>query len=253
MEPVRLTRNHGSHHAAERHVGPALYVPRRPPSVSVVIPTLNEAENLPFVLERIPEWVTQVVIVDGNSTDGTVEVARRCYPDALILQQRGTGKGDALVTGFGACTEDVIVTLDADGSTDPREIPRFVAALNTGGDFAKGSRFVTGGGSEDLTIVRRIGNRTLRSVVNGLWRSKYSDLCYGYNAFWRRCLPDLRLDCSGFEVETLMSIRAIDANLHVVEVPSHEARRLQGTSNLSAWRDGWRVFRTIMAERIRPR
>lgn len=246
-----------AHHVANslgavRHQRPVLAAARRPPTVSVVIPTLNEAENVRFVLERIPEWVTQVVVVDGHSVDGTIDVVRSCYPQALILEQEGKGKGDALITGFRACTEDIIVTLDADGSTDPAEIPRFVVALNTGGDFAKGSRFVTGGGSDDLTVLRRWGNRGLRLVVNGLWRSRYSDLCYGYNAFWRRCLPDLRVDCSGFEVETLMSIRALNANLNVVEVPSHESRRLQGSSNLSTWRDGWRVLRTIVAERIRP-
>ena len=79
--------------------------------------------------------------------------------------------------------------LDADGSTDPAEIPRFVAALLAGADFAKGSRFIAGGGSTDITTMRRIGNWGLAKVVNSLWGGQYSDLCYGYNAFWRRCLP----------------------------------------------------------------
>ena len=221
-------------------------------TVSVVIPTLNEAENLPSVLDRLPPGVHEVVIVDGRSTDDTVVVARRCRPDAMIVEQSGKGKGNALTCGFWAATGDIIVMLDADGSTDPGEIPRFVAALLSGADFAKGSRFLTGGGSSDITAIRRLGNRVLSSTVNKLWRVNYSDLCYGYNAFWRRCLPFIAPDCNGFEVETLMNIRAARANLLIHEVPSFEYDRRFGVSNLSAHRDGIRVLRTIVAERVRP-
>jgi hypothetical protein len=89
-------------------------------------------------------------------------------------------------------------------------------------------------------------------MVNRLWGVNYSDLCYGYNAFWRRCLPQLSPDCNGFEVETLMNIRAARAGLSIHEVPSAEGDRQHGTSNLNARRDGIRVLRTIVAERIRP-
>ena len=220
--------------------------------VSVVIPTLNEAENLPGVLQAIPTNIHEVIIVDGRSSDATVEVARRCYHDIVVIQQTGKGKGNALACGFWASTGDVIVMLDADGSTDPHEIPRYVAALLGGADFAKGSRFLNGGGSDDITLVRRIGNWVLSSAVSRMWNVRYSDLCYGYNAFWRSCLPYLAPDCSGFEVETLMNIRAARANLVIHEVPSYEYERSSGMSNLNAHRDGIRVLRTIVAERIRP-
>jgi glycosyltransferase involved in cell wall biosynthesis len=220
--------------------------------VSVVIPTLNEARNLPHVFARMPVDVAEVVVVDGHSTDDTVEVARSLWPGVVVLQQPGRGKGDALACGFRAARGDIIVMLDADGSTDPAEIPRFVAALLTGADFAKGTRFVTGGGSADITRVRRAGNRVLSGLVNAMWSVGYSDLCYGYNAFWSRCLPDVLPDCAGFEVETLMSVRVAKRRLKVVEVPSFEAPRRYGVSNLHARRDGMRVLRTILAERIRP-
>jgi hypothetical protein len=142
--------------------------------------------------------------------------------------------------------------LDADGSTDPTEIPRFVAALLAGADFAKGSRFIAGGGSADITRIRRLGNWGLAKVVNGFWGGRYSDLCYGYNAFWRRCLPLINPDCGGFEVETLINIRAARTGLRVFEVPSFEHDRRHGVSNLNARRDGMRVLRTILAERVRP-
>ncbi|HWE54170.1 MAG TPA: glycosyltransferase family 2 protein [Acidimicrobiales bacterium] len=221
-------------------------------SVSVVIPTLNEELNLPDVLSRIPAGVAEVIVVDGNSTDRTVEVARRMRPDAVIVMQQGKGKGNALTTGFWSATGEIIVMLDADGSTDPAEIPRFVAALLAGADFAKGSRFLAGGGSADITPLRRLGNKALARTVNSLWNVQYSDLCYGYNAFWRRCLPLISPDSRGFEVETLMNIRAARADLKIYEVPSYEHERQHGVSNLNARKDGIRVARTILAERLRP-
>lgn len=221
-------------------------------TVSVVIPTLNEAKNLPDVFARIPRGVFEVIIVDGHSTDGTVEVARQLRPDVVIVNQNGRGKGNALSCGFWSATGEIVVMLDADGSTDPAEIPRYVAALLAGADFAKGSRFLSGGGSDDITLLRRVGNWVLAKTVSSMWDVNYSDLCYGYNAFWRRCLPSVAPDCRGFEVETLMNIRAARADLVIHEVPSYEYERRHGVSNLSAHRDGIRVLRTIIAERVRP-
>jgi glycosyltransferase involved in cell wall biosynthesis len=220
--------------------------------ISVVMPTLNEADNLPHVFERMPRELFEVLLIDGNSTDGTVDLAKQLWPNLKLIPQTGAGKGNALACGFWAASGDIIVMLDADGSTDPAEIPRFVAALLAGADFAKGSRFIAGGGSADITTLRRVGNWLLAKMVNGIWGGQYSDLCYGYNAFWRRCLPFIIPDCDGFEVETLISIRAARAGLRIHEVPSFEHDRRHGTSNLNARRDGMRVLRTILSERLRP-
>jgi glycosyltransferase involved in cell wall biosynthesis len=221
-------------------------------SVSVVLPVRNEARNLPWVFDRMPRGVDEVVLVDGSSSDETVAVAKEHWPSLVVLHQEGEGKGDALMRGFAAATGDIVVMLDGDGSTDPAEIPRFVAALLAGADFAKGSRFLAGGGSADITRVRRLGNRVLAAMVNTLWGARYSDLCYGYNAFWSRCTSAVMAECRGFEVETLMNIRVARSGLQVVEVPSFEHNRRHGVSNLNARRDGARVLRTIIAERIRP-
>ncbi len=222
-------------------------------TVGVVIPTLNEAENLPYVLRRLPAWVNEVIVVDGHSTDDTVAVAKAFRPDVTVIHQDGKGKGNALACGFRAVTSDITVMLDADGSTDPEEIPRFVAALTNGYDFAKGTRFVTGGGSSDITPLRRLGNWGLTTMVNRVWKVRYSDLCYGYNAFWTHQLDSVYARCNGFEVETLMNIRLAESGIRVIEVPSFEANRQHGASHLRAARDGTRVLRTIIAEWIRPR
>jgi glycosyltransferase involved in cell wall biosynthesis len=218
--------------------------------VSVVIPALNEAENLPHVLPRLPAGLHEVIVVDGHSTDGTIEVARRLRPDIRVVLQSGKGKGNALAAGFAAATGDIVVMLDADGSTDAAEIPRFVAALCNGADFVKGSRFAQGGASSDITWTRRLGNRGLNALVNALYGTSYTDLCYGYNAFWTRCLPYMRVDCDGFEVETLINVRIAKGGLVIHEVPSYERDRIHGRSNLNAIRDGGRVLRTIARERL---
>jgi glycosyltransferase involved in cell wall biosynthesis len=224
---------------------------RRSASISVVIPALNEAANLPHVLPLIPDFVDEVVLVDGHSEDATVEIARSIRPDIRVILQDRRGKGNALACGFAAAAGDIIVMLDADGSTDPNEIPQFVAALLNGNDFAKGSRYTGGGSSLDITPLRAVGNRVLATAVNVLFRTRYTDLCYGYNAFWRHCLPYMSVTCDGFEVETLIHVRIARAGLSVAEVGSVEHPRLYGESNLNALRDGLRVLRTIARERVR--
>ncbi len=221
------------------------------PRVSVIVPTLNEAKNLPHVFAELPSGLHEVIVVDGFSTDGTPEVARSLRPDTKIVNQRQRGKGDALRCGFEAATGDILVMLDADGSADPTEIPAFVKALMQGADFAKGTRFHKDGGSSDITRLRSSGNRVLSGTVNLLFGTAYSDLCYGYNAFWRHCLPAMDVNCTGFEVETLINIRIARARLKVREVPSFERDRIHGESNLNTFRDGGRVLKTILRERLR--
>jgi glycosyltransferase involved in cell wall biosynthesis len=223
------------------------------PRISVIVPTLNEAENLPHVFRELPPGLHEVIVVDGFSTDGTPEVARALLPGVKVVHQETPGKGDALRCGFEASTGDIVVMLDADGSADPAEIPAFVDALLAGADFAKGTRFQGHGGSADITLLRRAGNRVLSGLVNVLFQTSYSDLCYGYNAFWRHCLPAMDVNCTGFEVETLINIRIARAGLTVREVPSFERDRIHGESNLNTFRDGGRVLRTILRERLRRR
>ena len=221
------------------------------PTTSVVIPARNEASNLQYVLPHIPPIVSEVILVDGHSTDDTVAVAQQLLPTIRIIEQVAEGKGDALRAGVAASTGDIVVLLDADGSTHPHEIPRFVEALMDGNDFAKGSRFAKGGGSHDITPLRSIGNYVLSMLVNVLFGTQFSDLCYGYNAFWKHCLNYVQIDCDGFEVETLINIRMHQAGLKITEVPSFEHQRIHGTSNLNTFKDGWRVLKTILRERSR--
>ena len=190
------------------------------PRISIVVPALNEALNLAAVLPQLPD-VHEVILVDGGSVDGTIRAARRAMPGIITVLQQRTGKGNALAAGFARVTGDIVVMFDADGSADPAEITRFVDALKAGADFAKGSRNTAGGGSSDITPVRHVGNRFLNTVFNVGFRTRFSDLCYGYNAFWADLIPlldlpdhaqpasgtDRMLWGDGFEIETVITCR----------------------------------------------
>lgn len=227
------------------------------PTVTIVIPARNEARNLEVVLPELPA-VDEVVLVDGNSVDDTIDAARRVDRDIVVVQQTRRGKGNALACGFQAAHGDIVVMFDADGSADPAEIPRFLDTLLAGADFAKGTRFHRDGGSDDITPIRRAGNAALNGLTNALFGTHFSDLCYGYNAFWRDIVPQLDLPATeddgpmrwgdGFEIETVLNCRVAAAGLKIAEVPSTERSRIFGETNLRTFIDGTRVLRTIIAE-----
>ena len=211
---------------------------------------MNEGRNIGWVLERLPPDVHEVILVDGDSTDDTIAVASTVYPNIVVMRQKRRGKGAALRTGFTAATGEFVVMIDADGSMDPAEIGRYVEQLEAGYHLVKGSRFAKGGGTNDLTVVRRLGNGALRGTANLLFRTRFSELCYGFMAFRRENLLGLQLDADGFEIETQIVLRAVQAGLRIAEVPSYEGARRFGESNLNAWRDGRRVLRLLVEERF---
>lgn len=221
------------------------------PKVTVVIPTLNEERNIAWVINRLPPMVDEVILVDGRSTDRTVAVALAIRPDIVVVREPRPGKGIALRTAFAAATGDIIVMLDADCSMDPGEIPVFVEAIEDGADLVKGSRFLNGGGSVDISLLRQLGNRALLLMTNILYARRFSELCYGFMAFRRTALPRLALESTGFEIETELVVRSIKSGLRVAEVPSFESARAFGVSNLHTFRDGWRVARTVLQHRFR--
>ncbi|GAB3263455.1 glycosyltransferase family 2 protein [Nocardioides dilutus] len=238
----------------------------RQPRISIVVPALNEARNLEAVLPTLPP-VHEVILVDGGSVDGTVEAAQATLPGIQVVRQLRRGKGNALAAGFAQVTGDIVVMFDADGSADPAEIPLFVEVLVSGADFAKGSRFCPGGGSSDITPIRNVGNKFLNTLMNVSFRTRFTDLCYGYNAFWADLIPLLDLPDhelvvpseigmlwgDGFEIETLINCRFAAAGVSIAEVPSVERDRIHGTSNLRAVSDGLRVLRTLRTEYARSR
>ena len=130
-------------------------------SITIIIPTKNEMKNLPHVLPMIPHLpeIKELILVDGKSMDDTVKVALELMPEIKVIYQNGKGKGDAMKYGWQNATGDIVVTLDADGSINPKEIPSLIEPLLQGYHLTKGSRFLSGGGTVDMPIHRRFGNR----------------------------------------------------------------------------------------------
>lgn len=221
--------------------------------VSLVIPAMNEERNIGWVLKRLPPQIDEVILVDGNSSDATVAVSRAICPDIRVVGQDRPGKGAALRAGFAAARGDVIVMIDADRSMDPVEIERFLDLVADGYDLVKGSRFMGDGGTADMEAVRRCGNAALRGMANRLYGTRFTDLCYGFMAFRREHLATLGLQADGFEIETEIVVRAVKSGLRVGEVASFEQPRGYGESNLNTWRDGTRVLRLMLAQRLTRR
>jgi len=223
------------------------------PTVSVIIPTLNEAKNLPLVLPYLPmNWIDEVILIDGRSTDDTIEVAKQLLPSIKIVLETRKGKGIAMRSGYEASFGDILIVMDADGSNDPREIPRFVTALLEGADFVKGSRFAPGGGTTDMPRYRKLGNGFFVLLSNFLFDVKFTDLCYGYHAFWRYCLDAVVLnDYSGFEIDAALYLQAVRSRFRIVDVPSFEGYRFYGMGKLQTIPDGLRVLKTILIQWVK--
>jgi glycosyltransferase involved in cell wall biosynthesis len=218
--------------------------------ITVIIPTLNEERNIGDVIRELQYLgLYNILIVDGNSTDHTVEIAKDL--GAKVLYQDGKGKGDALRKAFNHDElADWVVMIDADGSMDPGEISNFVEQLRSGVDVVKASRFMPSGFSEDITFTRRLGNAFFVLLVNALWGANYTDLCYGFAAFRKEALRKMHpyLGSKSFEIETELFIKAKKLGLRIKEVPSVELRRKNGKSNLSTFKDGFLILKTILME-----
>jgi len=222
--------------------------------VTVIVPTLNEEKNIAEVIRELKRTgFSDILVIDGNSRDRTISIAKKLGVN--VIRQNGKGKGSALRQAFShdGLSGDVVVMMDADGSMNPKEIFSFIEALENGVDLVKGSRFMLGGHSEDMTLIRRIGNGLFVLVTNFLCSTNYTDLCYGFAAFRRDAIAKLypHLQSRNFEIETEIFIKAKKLELKVMEVPSIELRRKHGKSNLKAYKDGFRILKTIIHEVFR--
>jgi glycosyltransferase involved in cell wall biosynthesis len=218
------------------------------PKVSVIICTLNEEENIAEVIGKIPKWVSEVILVDGYSKDSTVSIAKQILPSLRVLLQPGRGKDSAMKYGFRNATGDIIVTLDADGSTDPSQIPDFVSELLKGNDFSKGSRFL----KEEpiMPFHRKVGNKVLALYTNILYGTKYTDVCCGYNAFWTERLKKINFIDNQFDYEPVLCAKIKRAGLKVAEVHCRDRGRKTGNSKLPMPTQGIKAAYAVLRYRL---
>ena len=237
--------------------------------VTVVIPTKNELENLKRLLPTIPSFVDEVLVVDGYSNDGTAEFAEKSEVVTKVLLQKAPGKGSALCLGVQMANHKNIICIDADGSMSTSEFPKLLDPMVVSNiEVIKGSRYLPGAGSEDLSLFRSAGNRGLLFIAKILYKCKWTELAYGYFGLTQDAVKKLDLFefeskvpsklifkklayGQGFEIEAVIFCRALRRNLRIEEFPSIETNRWNGTSNLKAIPDGIRVLIAILLERLR--
>ena len=213
--------------------------------VSIVIPTLNEENNIRILLSQLDAKNYEVIVVDGNSSDKTVEIAGKFGARVLHSEK---GKGEALRIGMAHAKGSIIITMDADLSHRISELNLLAEAIKSGYDICMGSRFIMGGGTDDMPIYRKLGNKFFVWLVNLIWGTNYSDLCYGYRSFRRDVIKKLKLESDGFGIETEISIKAAKKKLKVIEIPSYEKKRVHGEGKLRSVADGWTILKRILKE-----
>ena len=220
---------------------------RARPKISVIIPTLNEEGNIRQVIRRISSVLSgmsyEILVVDGYSEDRTARIAADMGARVLYDNK---GKGSALIKGFKEARGSILVSIDADLSNEPKEMKLLIDSIDIGYDICMGSRFITGGGTQDMPLVRRIGNRFFVILVNLFFNANYSDLCYGYRSFRKDKIKLLALKQNRFAIETEISIMAAKRHLKVIEIPSVEKKRDSGQGKLRTVSDGWSILCTIL-------
>ena len=216
------------------------------PEVSIIIPTFNEKRNIAELLHSVKsvlkDYTYEKIVVDKHSPDGTAEIARSLGAKVMYDD---LGKGSALIKGMKSAKGRIIVSMDADLSNNPSELKLLISGIQIGYDVCMGSRFLTGGGSDDMPLFRKFGNKIFVYLVNLLYGSKYTDMCYGYRSFSRKAIKKLGLREKGFGIETEINIKTQKTGLRAMEVPSYEKKRGSGEGKLRSFSDGYRILKAI--------
>jgi len=223
--------------------------PTRAVELSVVIPCLNEAENIEECVRLSLEAMSsagiagEVVVSDNDSDDGSAELATTA--GARVVHEPRRGYGSAYLAGFAAARGEYVVMLDADMTYPFEEIPQFVAQLREGADLVMGDRMDNIQPGAMHWVNRYIGNPLLSGTLNLFFRTGIRDAHCGMRGFRRDILPTLALRTTGMEFASEMVIRASKEKLDIREFPISYAPR-GGTTKLSRWRDGWRHLRFLL-------
>jgi len=209
--------------------------------ITVVLPTRNEADGIQEIITAVKPHADELLVVDGQSTDGTAEKARAA--GARVLLDNGRGKGAAVKLAIAEAKGDVLVFMDADGSHEPASIPALLAPIARGeADLVVASRH-RGGSDEwrgDLdNYLRSVGGGIITLVINYRWHVRITDALNGFRAIRKAVAANLNLTADDFDIEQQMVTRCLRRGYRVAEVASHEHLRKWGRSKLPTYRKGY--------------
>lgn len=221
---------------------------RRRPTVTLLIPVLNEAACLPTVLPVIdPSWVDDIVFVDGQSTDGTVEILRRWGRGRVIIQKE-RGLSNAFWEAFPLITTEVIISFSPDGNSLPEAVPRLVEKIAEGYDLVIASRYLPGAGSDDDDPATAFGNWMFTKMVNLLFGGRYTDSLVMLRAYRKALIEELPMETREPVFEPQMAIRCAAQGRRVAEIPAREPRRIGGDRKMRIFVNGWAILKLIIRE-----
>jgi len=217
--------------------------------VTLMMPTLNEAEALKAVIPRIRrEWVDQVLVVDGGSTDGTLELARGAGYD--VMRQKTRGIAAAYADALPQATGEVIITFTPDGNSLPERIPALVEKMREGYDMVIVSRYREGAKSEDDDPLTAFGNWMFTRLINFFFGGRYTDTLVGFRA-WKRDVYDKSIRWIGRDdFEPRSAIRCAKLKLKTGEIPGDEPKRIGGVRKMRPFVNGWKIVKIIIEEII---
>jgi len=219
--------------------------------VTAVIPAKNEEEGIEKIIKNVSRFVDEVLVVDGHSKDKTRQIAKEY--GAKVVLDGGKGKGDGIRTGVRKAKGDIIVFIDADGSHNPKDIPKLIKPIkNEKADLVVASR--AKGGSDEIRLdldglFRQIGSEIAAILVNFRWRANLTDIQNGFRAIRRKTALALKLESDGFEIEEEMIMKCLKRGVRIMEVAGHEYQRKWGVSKLptiQAWRFLLRLFKELL-------
>lgn len=217
--------------------------------VSLIIPTKDESGAIGRVLKEISKnIIDEIIVVDGHSKDNTAkEVKAELRPgkDKFILQKK-KGFGNALLQGFKIAKGDVVIIMNGDGSHNPKDIPALLKKIKQGYEYVIASRYAKGGRSDDDTLIRFIGNRTLTFITNLLHGSHVTDSLHFFTAITRSGFKKLHLASTGFDFCIEILIEAHKAGLKFAEVAVVERPRFAGKSKVNIFSAGAKIFWMIL-------
>lgn len=219
-------------------------------SVAIIILTLNEIDGVRAILPEIKkEWADEIVVIDGGSTDGTIE---ECKKNGFeVVNQKNKGHGGGILTGVNCTKSDIIVIFGPDGNHEPNEILQLIKKIDEGYDQVVISRFGKGSENLDAGLIDGFGNKMFTFVANIIFNGNMTDTLNESRSITRKAFEELKFDAMQLDSTFQMSIRGMKRKQRIVEIVGNEGRRIGGKRKMKPFQTGCRLVKRILMEWVR--